>query len=220
MESNTSTKQTELDNHIFLNGKQLAEVLGVAAPTITEAVKNGWNCGGFPIGEWAIETETGRIKGYEVPEFLVSGERTEENRPNPSLISANKEKRGSESDTNSYKKYYSLLPEGEDYVRPISMISISSVIKKALESDTPQSRAIIAGGLTALGAIIGHSVTEKASGAGIGAGAGLAISILSYKYSKPSMNQQLQSFDVNQFVKQKTNAINGKALNMSRFMLN
>ncbi|PKD43704.1 hypothetical protein [Rhodohalobacter barkolensis] len=55
---------------------------------------------------------------------------------------------------------YSLLPEREDYVRPIGMITLPSVLKKALEQDTPQSRAIIAGGLAALGALVGHAVMD------------------------------------------------------------
>lgn len=188
MESNTSTKQTLSENRIYLNGKQLAEVLGVSAPTITEAVKNDWNCGGYPVGEWAIESKTGRVKGYEVPEFLVSGNRQEEKRPNPdpittnsALIAANSDKIKPEHTTNNHTNHYSLLPEGEDYVRPIGMLTLSSVIKKALESDTPQSRAVIASGIAGLGAIIGHLITNNATGAGVGAGAGLSVAIFIYQ---------------------------------------
>ena len=198
------------DNRIFLNGKQLAEVLGVSAPTVTEAVKNGWNCGGYPVGEWAIESNTGRIKGYDVPEFIVSGNQKEEVRPNPDPISANSTlitaNKGEESTNRTIEHHtnnYSLLPEGEDYVRPIGMITLPSVLKKALEQDTPQSRAIIAGGLAALGALVGHAVTDKATGAGVGASTGLAIALLVYKNFNPSIDGQLLDLDINQFTKQK-----------------
>ncbi|MTI87493.1 MAG: hypothetical protein FH748_05945 [Balneolaceae bacterium] len=208
MESNTSTKHTESDNRIFLNGKQLAEVLGVSAPTITEAVKNGWNCGGYPVGEWAIESNNGRVKGYEVPEFLVSGELQEEERTNPSpeitntaLIAANSDKIKPEHTTNNHTNHYSLLPEGEDYIRPIGMVTLSSVIKKALESDTPQSKAIITGGLTGIGAIIGNVTTDDSVGTVIGALAGFGISYFSYHYfrapnqSPSEINIQANKYD-------------------------
>jgi hypothetical protein len=208
MESNTSTKQTESENRIFLNGKQLAEVLGVSAPTITEAVKNGWNCGGYPVGEWAIESKNGRVKGYEVPEFLVSGDQKEKKRSNPSpestntaLIAANSDKLSPDQASNSHTNHYSLLPEGEDYVRPIGMVTLSSVIKKALESDTPQSKAIITGGLTGIGALIGNVTTDDSVGTVIGALAGFGISYFSYHYfsasnqSPTEINIQANKYD-------------------------
>ncbi len=214
------------DNKIFLNGKQLAEVLGVSAPTVTEAVKNGWNCGGYPVGEWAIESKTGRIKGYDVPEFIVSGDQQEEKRPNPSplsanstLIAANNNKKGA-NNAQSVTNNYSLLPEGEDYVRPIGMITLPSVLKKALEQDTPQSRAIIAGGLAALGALVGHAVTDKATGAGVGAGTGLAIALLVYKNFNPSIDGQLLDIDMNQFTNQKRIPMEKSLPKLSRYSTN
>lgn len=214
------------DNRIFLNGKQLAEVLGVAAPSLTEAVKNGYNCAGYPVSEWAIESDTGRIKGYDVPEFLVSKNRETEGRSNPAAIPPNSPtinpNKGDEivKEATEIINNYSLLPEGEDYVRPIGMITLPSVLKKALEQDTPQSRAVIAGGLSALGALIGHAVTDKASGAGVGAGMGLAIALLVYKYSNPAVNPQLQGFDITQFIKPKVVALHGNIPNQSGFLPN
>jgi hypothetical protein len=73
MDTQTTTNTLSTDNRIFLNGKQLAEVLNVSHPSLTEAVKNEYNCGGYPVSEWAIVSGTGRIKGYDVPEQLVSG---------------------------------------------------------------------------------------------------------------------------------------------------
>lgn len=224
--STLSTVSTE--NRIFLNGKQLAEVLGVAAPSLTEAVKNGYNCAGYPVGEWAIESDTGRIKGYDVPVFVVSGDNKSETRTNPTVTSPNSStispNKGDSivKEANEIINNYSLLPEGEDYVRPIGMITLPSVLKKALDQDTPQSRAVIAGGLAALGALIGHAVTDKASGAGagVGAGMGLAIALLVYKYANPSMNPQLQGFDINQFFKPKAVALHGNIPNQSGYLPN
>ena len=48
---------------------------------------------------------------------------------------------------------------------------------------------MIAGGLAMLGALVGHAVTENATGAGAGAGAGLGIAILMYKYLQPNQDQ-------------------------------
>jgi len=194
------------DNRIFLNGKQLADVLDVSAPTVSDAARKGHNCAGYPVSEWAVETDSGRIKGYDVPEFLVSDATKQNNRPNPAEIApesptirpnkANSVESAVEEAPDVINNSYSLLPEGEDYVRPVGMITLPSVLKKALEQDTPQSRAVIAGGLAALGALIGHAVTDNATGAGVGAGAALGIAILMYKYLQPGQDHShlMQNF--------------------------
>lgn len=193
--STDTINKPSADNRIFLNGKQLAEVLNVSAPALSEAVKKGYNCAGYPVGEWAEETDSGRIKGYVVPDFLVSEENVTETRLNPiketsnsPLINLNKVIKAPEEASHMTNNNYSLLPEGEDYFRPIGMITLPSVLKKALEQDTPQSRAVIAGGLAALGALVGHAVSDNATGAGVGAGAALGIAILMYKYLQPGQN--------------------------------
>lgn len=56
----------------FINGKELAELLNVSPPALSQAVRQGRNCGGYPICEWAVKTDSGRIKGYRVPAFLLS----------------------------------------------------------------------------------------------------------------------------------------------------
>jgi hypothetical protein len=126
-----------------------------------------------------------------VPEFLVSGRINQHNRPTPAENTlenpeirpnkANSVDSAVEKAPEIINNNYSLLPEGEDYVRPVGMITLPSVLKKALDQDTPQSRAVIAGGLAMLGALVGHTVTENATGAGAGAGAGLGTAILMYK---------------------------------------
>ncbi len=56
--------------------------------------------------------------------------------------------------------------------------------------------------------------------AGIGASTGLAITLLVYKYFNPSMNPQLQGFNVNQFVKQQAMAVQRNLPNQSGFLPN
>jgi len=199
METQSTNDTPVTDNFIFLNGKQLAEVLDVAAPSLSEAVKKRYNCGGYPVYEWAVETDTGRIKGYEVPDFLVSGEdQLSEKRQNPIDETPNKLTIHPNKGKNRPNKQgqiinnYSLLPEGEDYVRPAGMVTLPLVLKKALDQDTPQSRAVIGAIIAMLGAITGHAVSNNATGAGIGAMAGFGIALYMYKYSKPWDNLSSQ----------------------------
>ncbi len=192
METQSTINTSLANNFIFLNGKQLAEVLDVAAPSLSEAVKKRYNCAGYPVYEWAVETDTGRIKGYEVPDFLVSGEdQLQEKRQNPIGQTPNKLTIHPNKDQKSANKpeqiinNYSLLPEAEDYVRPAGMVTLPLVLKKALDQDTPQSRAVIGAIIAMLGAITGHAVSNNSTGAGIGAMAGFGIALYMYKYSKP-----------------------------------
>ena len=193
METLSTNNASLKDNFIFLNGKQLAEVLDVAAPSLSEAAKKRHNCGGYPVYEWAVETDKGRIKGYKVPEFLVSGEdQLQEKRQNPIdempnklTISPNKGKKSTNKPEQIINNY-SLLPEGEDYVRPAGMVTLPLVLKKALDQDTPQSRAVIGAIIAMLGAITGHAVSNNATGAGIGTIAGFGIALYMYKYSRPN----------------------------------
>lgn len=191
------------DNRIFLNGKQLAEVLSVSPPSLSEAVRKGYNCAGYPVVEWAVETESGRVKGFDVPEFLVNKKsQMVEERPNPQILDTilpksipneanlvtnepKPEQKAIPTDSGLYN--YSVLPDGEDYFKPVSTVAIASVLKKAIEKDTPQSRAIVSSLLMVLGAITGHAVTDKASGAGVGAIAGLGTAVLAYTYLNPNI---------------------------------
>jgi len=68
--------------------------------------------------------------------------------------------------------------------------------------------------------LVGHVVSDNASGAAVGAGTRLAIALLVYNYTNPSMNAKLKGFDINQFVKQKGGALRGNIPNQSRFLPN
>lgn len=228
MDTQPTTDIPLTDNRIFLKGQQLAEVLDVSPPSLSQAVKQGYKCGGYPVAEWAICHESGRIKGYEVPESLVSGERKKsekranpsENTPNKPKVNPNKGKKSDNSDAEGVTyNNYSLLPEGEDYVRPVGMFSLSSALKKALESDTPQSRAVISGLLAMLGAITGHTITDNSAGAGIGAGAGLGIAFITYKYFKPYNNFSQHPVPSEEMIKQMVNTTTSRH-NQSSFLPN
>lgn len=225
IQSSTDTPKTS--NTIFLNGKQLAEVLNVSGPALTEAVKNDYNCGGYPVAEWAIVSHSGRIKGYDVPEFLVSenGQKTEkranpeDKNPNKTKINPNKGQKPVKQAQNVIHNY-SLLPEGEDYVRPAGMVTLPLVLKKALDKDSPQGRAVIGVLSALLGAITGHAVTDNAVGASVGACSGLGIALFMYKYFNPYDNLNQQPPLQQKFAKQKViNSFSNRS-NQSGFLPN
>jgi hypothetical protein len=172
----------------LISGKKLAEILGVSASTLSEAVKKGYHCGGYPVIEWAEFNRFDRVEGYDVPEFLFKGQESEEpTRDNPdeekpeNLKKADNHFSPQERIVNNN---YSLLPAGENYANPVGLASLSMVLKHSLGNDTPQSRAIVGGALAILGAITAHSVTDSGIAAGFGAGAGLGIALYFYKNSK------------------------------------
>lgn len=227
MQTTSTTEILSTDNRVFLNGKQLAEVLDVSPPSLSEAVKKGYNCAGYPVCEWAVETDSGRIKGYEVPEFLVSEDdqkpekrsNPEENIPNEATMSPNKDQK-SVKQAQNVTHNYSLLPEGEDYVRPAGMVSLPLVLKKALDKDTPQTRTVVSVISALLGAITGHAVTNNATGAGVGAGAGLGITLLMYKYFNPDDNVDRQTALQREFAKQRLINSFSNRNNQSSFLPN
>lgn len=58
--------------------------MDVSPSTLSEAVKKGYHCGGYPVVEWAEFNRFDRVAGYDVPEFLLKTENTNETfRENP-----------------------------------------------------------------------------------------------------------------------------------------
>lgn len=111
----------------------------------------------------------GSLKGYNVPAFLTSGNDKTEVRPNPIEKKPNSAKISPNRDSlttqppDVIENTFSLLPKGdEDYVRPAGMIALlPAVLKKALENDTPQSRAVIVGLLTMLEPLPNRSCSDR-----------------------------------------------------------
>jgi len=197
---NTTTPDIPMKNKkTLLSGKDLAKILDVSAPTLSEATKKGYNCAGYPVSEWAEISESGRVKGYDVPGFLLlehqhnQNERSnpEPEEPNKANLVPNKDENEEKSQTNAVTNNYSLLPKDENVVNPVGMVSLPLVLTKALEHDSPQSRAVIGGTLALLGAITAHSMTDSGIAAGLGAGAGLGIAIYFYQnFNNSGRNQK------------------------------
>lgn len=55
----------------MVTGKDLAELLDVPRSTLSEATKEGRECGGYDVSEWAERYDSGRVKGYDLPEELL-----------------------------------------------------------------------------------------------------------------------------------------------------
>jgi len=49
----------------------LAEVLDVSQPTLSEATSEGHKCRNYPVRAWAVFDGSGRVTGYDVPESVV-----------------------------------------------------------------------------------------------------------------------------------------------------
>ena len=168
-------------NKSLISGKKLAQILDVSASSLSEAVKKGYNCGGYPVVEWAEFNRFGRVDGYDVPDFLLSEKpQDDETRPNPDTDAPYEDENQEKSQQSVVTNNYSLLPKGENYAHPVGIASLSMVLKQALGNDTPQTRAVIGGTLALLGAITAHSITDSGVAAGIGAGAGVGIAVYFY----------------------------------------
>jgi predicted transcriptional regulator len=179
----------------FITGKKLAKLLNVSTAAVSDAIKHNHQCGGQPICEWAEFSESGRVKGYDVPNDLMKELTTEEpqengqqrqnreNRDNPDLMKLDSSRSKQHSAGQMHQEENkinpppppvtnvskSLLPQGQDYSRTAGMVTLPQVLIKALDEDTSQSRAVIGFSSGAIGAILGGAVTESAGGAISGA---------------------------------------------------
>jgi|AntAceMinimDraft_12_1070368.scaffolds.fasta_scaffold30998_3 hypothetical protein len=55
----------------MISGKELAKLLKVAAPSLSEAAKKGHYCAGHNVKEWVIKSPSGRAIGYKPPESIT-----------------------------------------------------------------------------------------------------------------------------------------------------
>lgn len=56
-----------------LSQKELADYLGVARASLSEATSEGHKCKGYPVRAWAIFDGGGRVAGYDVPDRVMDG---------------------------------------------------------------------------------------------------------------------------------------------------
>lgn len=54
-----------------LSQSDLADFLGVAQPSLSEATSEGHKCRGYPVRSWAVFDGAGRVAGYDVPERVM-----------------------------------------------------------------------------------------------------------------------------------------------------
>ena len=103
-----------------VSGKQLAELLGVAAPTLSQAVTKHYRCRGYDVGAWAVLSPSGRVQGYDLP--LSVAEALGTDRPNadpvPSLPSP-----AASGTLLMPQQLSTLLPPGQDYIRPAATLA-------------------------------------------------------------------------------------------------
>ena len=57
-----------------LSQSDLAKRLGVTPASVSQATSRGYRCSGYPVEEWAVHDESGRVSGYKVPEGLFDEE--------------------------------------------------------------------------------------------------------------------------------------------------
>ena len=171
----------------------LAEYLGVARATLSQATSNGHKCKGYPVRAWAVYDGAARVAGYDVPTHVMkqASESIEEPRENPERHKRGKgigltplELVNEENMPSVGGKYVdasqrtSLLPEGEDYFRPVSSGGAAYVIGTAIEHDTGTARGALLVAGTAIGSLTGWQVSDRSPiGALVGAGIGYFAAI-------------------------------------------
>lgn len=182
----------------------LAEYLGVARASLSQATSKGHKCKGYPVRAWAVYDGAGRVSGYDVPTHVMKEAPTEALeadkpaflRQNPAFDLLREEDVSAQIPTtpalNLQDKPYidasqrtSLLPEGEDYFRPAGAGGTAYVMSAAIESDNGTARGALLVAGTAIGSLTGWQVSNKnALGALIGAGIGYFAAITGLQSAK------------------------------------
>lgn len=55
----------------MISGKELAKILNVAAPSLSEAAKKGHYCAGHNVQNWVVKSPSGRVIGYTPPSAIA-----------------------------------------------------------------------------------------------------------------------------------------------------
>lgn len=130
----------------MIAGKDLAPRLGVTPAALSAAVSRGHYCGGHDVGSWAVYSESGRVRGYDVPAEALADLGAAQG-----LVRANATPLASEStpstpvsaETPASQHIQALLPPGEDYRYPVAAAGASHVLGLAVAHDTPTGRALV-----------------------------------------------------------------------------
>jgi hypothetical protein len=129
---------------------------------LSQATSNGHKCRGYPVRAWAVFDGAGRVAGYDVPSRVVkdsggvqadadglSFELPSELRENPS---------GGSVDASTS---VSLLPQGEDYFRPVSSGGGAHVLATAIEHDNGTARGALMVGSVVIGGLAGWEIGDR-----------------------------------------------------------
>lgn len=161
-----------------LSGKELANRLGVAPQSLSEAARENRYCQGYPVCDWARYDHRDWISHYEVPEgelSILSGgdqpdqgpdrsDQADQERSNPKrkeaqfvLAELRETVQGDGSD-DAPTINASLVPHGTNVAGAVSAGGAAQVMRAAIENG--HSTAVVAF-LTGGGAVLGHYLSEK-----------------------------------------------------------
>ena len=170
-----------------LSGKDLAEKIGCARSTLSEATKNGHLVDGrWDVQEWAVCGPSGRLKHYDVPDQVafLNAERRENppeeanspefggdsapavDTPEPDLgvpsLTAVVEEQGETVRTVAEEAgdTTQLVSDETDVEGTARNAGMAYAAGKAIEYDTPGARTFWTVGSALVGGIGGHAVTE------------------------------------------------------------
>lgn len=194
-----------------LSGKDLADKIGCARSTLSEATKNGHLVDGrWDVQKWAVCGPSGRLKHYEVPgevAFLNAGTREnppkEANSPNsPASTGDSAPTADAPAPDLGLPQLNQILEDHEETTRTVAeeagdttqLVSDETDVEgtarnagmayaagKAIVNDTPGARAFWTVASGLAGGIGGHAVTDSPWGALIGAIAFGGVGYLAYE---------------------------------------
>ena len=187
-----------------LSQSDLAEYLGVAQASVSQATINGHKCQGYPVRSWAVYDGSGRVAGYDVPTHVMQQSPESEgassmpkpvpHNPMENMYNLMDQDRPvhlpglsipglpSQSSYVDASQRASVLPKGQDYFRPASSGGAALVMNTAIRHDNGTARgALLVAGVT-IGSLTGWEVSNKNPvGALLGAGIGYLVAVTGVK---------------------------------------
>lgn len=178
-----------------LSGKDLAEKIGCARSTLSEATDKGYLVDGrWDVQEWAVCGPSGRLKHYEVPDRVafLNAEKRENPSTNPNPPNSGDSAPGPATPEPSVDlpALTALIEEKEETTRQVAeeagdqtqLVSDETDVEgatrnagmayaatKAIEHDTPGAQAFWTVASALAGGVGGHAVTDSPWGAVVGA---------------------------------------------------
>ena len=179
-----------------ISQSEMALLLQVSQPTISEALKNKHLCKGVDLSSCAHYGKNGRFSHFLIPVGSKLGVIEESEmgdiRENP--IPLNWLDLIRKEDKKDSPTIEPVVPQ-QDYYRPAAAVSSGAVVMKALENDRPMNHATLAVNLIVTGAMVGYEVARNnrndngTLGALIGVG---IVSVLLAKYL-PTQKTEIKS---------------------------